>query len=111
MFFSRKNVTGLDAIELAKEFLPFADALLLNSRDGSRIGGTGKTHDWEISRKIVHESNKPVILTGGLNPGNVYEAVKKVRPFAVDVNSGVETNSRKDFAKMKAFIYEAKRVL
>jgi len=103
------HVTGLGAIELAKEYLPFADALLLDSRDGARIGGTGKTHDWEISRKIVRESNKPVILAGGLSPDNVYQAVKKVRPFAVDVNSGVETNLRKDPAKMKVFINEAKR--
>lgn len=105
------HVTGFDAIELAKEYLPFADAILLDSRDGDRIGGTGKTHDWEISRKIVQVSNKPVILAGGLNPKNIYEAVKKVRPFAVDVNSGVETNFRKDLAKMKVFINEAKRPL
>ncbi|MFA5384974.1 MAG: phosphoribosylanthranilate isomerase [Eubacteriales bacterium] len=103
------HVTGSDAIELTKAYLPFADAILLDSREGPRIGGTGKTHDWEISRKIVQESNKPVILAGGLNPGNVYEAVKKVQPFAVDVNSGVETNFRKDPAKINLFINEARR--
>ena len=73
------------------------------------LGGTGRTHDWDISREIVRSTSVPVILAGGLTADNVYAAVRKVRPFGVDVNSGVETDTRKDPQKMKAFIEAAKR--
>jgi len=73
-------------------------------------GATGKTHDWEISRKIVELSSKPVILAGGLNDKNVYDAIKSVKPFGVDSHTGVENSSgRKDKEKTQPFLSEAKR--
>lgn len=102
------HVMETDSIEIAKSFEPFVDAILLDSRTKDRIGGTGITHDWNISERIVKEVKRPVILAGGLTADNVYEAVNKVRPFAVDVNSGVETDNRKDFQKVSKFILESK---
>jgi len=90
----------------------FADFLVLDAASGKQLGGTGKKADQEISKRIVQESRIPVFLAGGLNPENVSEAVKKVRPFGVDVSSGVklENNKRKvDFEKLKKFIKEAKK--
>lgn len=93
----------------AQSYVGVCDALLLDSRTADRLGGTGRTHDWDISREIVRSVSIPVILAGGLTAENVYAAVQKVRPYGVDVNSGVETGTRKDPQKMKAFIENAKR--
>ncbi len=101
------HVTGPESLDLARSFEPVVDALLLDSRTANRLGGTGLTHDWDLSSLIVQNSRIPVILAGGLNPENVYQAVKKVHPFAVDVNSGVETNQKKDYQKIIKFICEA----
>ncbi len=87
-----------------------ADAILLDSKSGGRAGGTGKTHDWEASRMIrdaVHPF--PVILAGGLKPGNVREAVEKVRPYAVDAASGLEASGDKSSEKTGKFIKEVKK--
>jgi phosphoribosylanthranilate isomerase len=97
----------IDAIEMAKLFEPYAHAILLDSRTADRLGGTGITHDWDISARLVKSISIPVILAGGLTPGNVYEAVCKVKPYAVDVNSGVEDiKGYKNFSKvqLRAFI-------
>ena len=96
-------------IEMAHSFEKVADALLLDSRMAERLGGTGRTHDWNISREIVEEMSLPVMLAGGLTDQNVYEAVRRVRPYAVDVNSGVEVNGDKDPDKVRGFIENAKR--
>jgi phosphoribosylanthranilate isomerase len=103
------SVTGPSAIEEALAFEDLVDALLLDSRTEDRIGGTGKTHDWTISRTIVVESSKPVILAGGLNPENVGQAIEVVRPYAVDVNSGVDlVNGDKDPDKVGEFVRRAR---
>lgn len=107
-----KAVHVLDEIEalgMVRSFQQCCDALLLDSRTKERLGGTGLTHDWNISRKIVLESNIPVILAGGLTAENTYDAVKKVHPYGVDVNSGVETDGFKSYEKVRAFIYNAKK--
>jgi phosphoribosylanthranilate isomerase len=105
------HVKNITAIETAKSFTPYVDALLLDSRTGDRIGGTGITHDWDISSKIVLQINKPVILAGGLNPGNVLEAIRHVRPFGVDVNSGVEfADGKKDPKKINDFVRLCKNI-
>lgn len=96
-------------IAMARSFEKVADALLLDSRTAERLGGTGKVHDWNISREIVDEMNIPVMLAGGLTDQNVYDAVMKVRPYAVDVNSGVETDGNKNWDKVYGFITNAKR--
>ena len=76
------------ALDEAKKFEPYVDYLLLDTAVKGKKGGTGKTHNWDISAEIVRKIKKPVFLAGGLNPDNVSEAVGKVKPYAVDVNSG-----------------------
>lgn len=105
------NVFDESAIEEAKSYEGIADALVLDSaiKETGQRGGTGKTHDWNISRKIVESTSLPVILAGGLNPDNVAEAVKKVRPFGVDVNSGVSNpDGTKNLEKVRLFVEGAK---
>lgn len=99
------HVTGQDSVQEALQIASTCHAVHLDSRTADRLGGTGRTHDWSISRKIVDALTPlglPVILSGGLNPDNVADAVETVLPFAVDVNSGVEDeqgnkNSRRSF--------------
>lgn len=107
-----KAVSVIDesALTTALRFEPLADALLLDSRTADRIGGTGQTHDWSISRRIVEQVRKPVILAGGLTPDNVSAAVAQVRPYGVDVNTGVKSpGGGKDAAKVPAFVANARR--
>lgn len=78
-------------VRQVKDVARWVDAILLDSRTADRLGGTGKTHDWCVSRKIVEASPLPVILAGGLTAENVSNAVQTVGPYGVDVNSGVET--------------------
>lgn len=80
------------------------DAFLLDSSVQDKKGGTGIVHDWSISRKIVENIKKPVILAGGLHSGNVEEAIRIVEPYSVDVASGVETNGFKDEQKLNNFL-------
>lgn len=96
-----------NAFELVEDFESVCDALLLDSRTTDRLGGTGITHDWNISQEIVAKSKVPVILAGGLTDKNVYEAVKKVKPFGVDVNSGVENDGWKSFEKVFKFVHDS----
>ncbi len=98
-----------NSLENSKRYSRVADAILLDTRVRGLSGGTGKTHDWDISRKIVESIRKPVILAGGLNPGNLKEAIEKVRPYAVDTSSGVESRpGKKDKRKVEQFIMVAK---
>jgi len=71
-------------------------------------GGTGVTHDWSLAQSIAQ--TMPLILAGGLNAENVAEAIAQVRPWGVDVSSGVETNKQKDVAKIRAFIENARKI-
>jgi len=88
-----------------------ADAVLLDTFKDGMLGGSGETHDWNLSADLARRLNVPVILAGGLNPSNVREAIGKVRPYAVDVSSGVETDGRKDPAKMSAFVEQVRSCL
>ncbi|WP_084477769.1 phosphoribosylanthranilate isomerase [Nocardia jejuensis] len=107
------HVTGQDAVEAAKEAAADCDAVLLDSRTIDRLGGTGQTHDWSISAAIVRalgESGRPVVLAGGLTAANIADAIHAVRPFAVDVNSGVETtDGDKDPESCASFVAAAHR--
>jgi len=104
------HVTGEEAIAAARAAARVSDAVLLDTKVKGRIGGTGKTHDWSISARIVESSSKPVILAGGLNPDNVAEAIQRVHPYGVDSNSGTRTPSgAKDHAKVRAFVAAARR--
>ena len=104
------HVTGEDALGRALSYAGAADALVLDSRTADRLGGTGLTHDWSVSARIVEAVTPlPVYLAGGLRPENVGEAVARVRPAGVDVNSGVEdARGRKDAQKMREFVARAR---
>jgi phosphoribosylanthranilate isomerase len=91
-------------------FGPHCDAFITDTCDpatGAR-GATGKTHDWEISRRLVDISPRPVMLAGGLNPENVRKAIAYVRPAGVDAHTGVEgSDGRKDAVIVRTFVREA----
>ena len=94
------------------EDLKTFDAVLLDSFSKGQYGGTGKVHDWTLSRQITEAvAPVPVILAGGLKPENVKEAILAVKPYAVDVASGVEVNPGvKDHEKVRAFVENAKKI-
>lgn len=97
---------GIDLLEYARDFAD-ARALLLDAYVPGVAGGTGEKFDWNL---IPRGLPRPIVLSGGLNPANVAEAVKAVQPWAVDVSSGVEASpGLKDAAKMTAFIQRAKQ--
>jgi phosphoribosylanthranilate isomerase len=92
-------------------FGPHCDAFITDTYDPATgaCGATGKTHDWDISRRLVDLSLRPVILAGGLNPENVRKAIAHVRPAGVDAHTGVEgPDGRKDAALVGAFVREAR---
>ena len=101
------HVSGPEAVEEAEAVGPHVDAVLLDSGDPSRavkqLGGTGRVHDWRLSRTIRERLSVPVFLAGGLRPDNVAKAVRFVGPFGVDVCSGVRTDGRLDAEKLAAF--------
>lgn len=87
------------------------DAILLDSGNPKlkikELGGTGRIHNWKLSRQIRDKSKCPVFLAGGLNPENVRQAIEEVQPFAVDVCSGVRTDGNLDRKKLELFIRNA----
>lgn len=85
-----------------------ADAILLDSSAGGKTGGTGTVHDWTKSKEITAGSPLPVILAGGLDPGNVSEGIRTVRPYGVDTVSGVETEMKLNEDKINMFIRNAR---
>jgi phosphoribosylanthranilate isomerase len=101
------HVTGPEAVEEAIAVAPHVDAILLDSGNQSlaikELGGTGRTHDWSLSRKIRESIEAPLFLAGGLNPANVAAAIREVQPFGIDVCSGLRTNGHLDREKLKQF--------
>jgi phosphoribosylanthranilate isomerase len=101
------HVSDLDSLAEAVEAAARVDAILLDSGnqklDVKELGGTGRTHDWTISRTIVEKAQAPVFLAGGLRADNVVEAVRQVRPFGLDLCSSVRTDGKLDEAKLKEF--------
>jgi phosphoribosylanthranilate isomerase len=92
---------GVDLLQYASDYSD-AKALLLDAYVDGTHGGTGRTFDWNL---IPRELPLPIVLSGGLDPGNVADAVRRVRPWAVDVSSGVEAaKGIKDAAKIAMFI-------
>jgi len=99
-----KAVSMSEAVDVTSQASVYADAagLLLDTHNADMAGGSGRAFDWS---RIPADLPKPVILAGGLNPDNVTEAVTRVRPYAVDVSSGVEREKGiKDAGRIRAFI-------
>src|SRR5512136_208833 len=101
------HVTGEEAMSEAVAVAPHVDGILLDSGNQrlaiKQLGGTGRVHDWTLSRKIREKVDVPVFLAGGLTAENVGEALRKVRPFGVDVCNGVRTDGKLDEKKLQAF--------
>lgn len=102
------HVTGPASLAESVALAAHVDALLLDSGNPDlavkELGGTGKTHDWEVSAAIVAAVDVPVWLAGGLRPDNLAAAIERVRPFGVDVCSGLRTGGRLDGQKLRAFV-------
>ncbi len=102
------HVLDESSITEAKAIAPHVDALLLDSGNPNltvkELGGTGRVHNWDISRRIRESVPVPVFLAGGLNASNVKQAIECVQPFGVDVCSGVRTNGKLDEQKVREFI-------
>jgi phosphoribosylanthranilate isomerase len=105
------HVINERSVEEAIEISEMVDALLLDSGNPGlkvkELGGTGRVHNWKLSRQIRKNSKCPVFLAGGLTPGNVRQAVEEVQPFAIDVCSGVRTDGNLDKNKLEKFIINA----
>lgn len=101
------HVRDESSVDEAAEIAEFVDAILLDSGNPSlavkELGGTGRKHDWNLSRKIVETADKPVFLAGGLNAANVGQAIRTVRPFGLDICSGVRTDGKLDEQKLREF--------
>tara|TARA_R110001583_G_scaffold61034_2_gene180885 strand:+ start:25573 stop:26229 length:657 start_codon:yes stop_codon:yes gene_type:complete len=101
------HVINENSIEEAIKISKYVDAILLDSGNPNlstkELGGTGRIHNWEISEEIVKNVKIPVYLAGGLNPNNAFQAIKKVKPYGLDLCSGVRTNGNLDSAKLTAF--------
>lgn len=101
------HVVGEESVDEACELAEHVDAILLDSGNPKleikELGGTGRRHDWRLSRRVVETCGKPVFLAGGLNARNVREAIDTVRPFGLDLCSGVRTNGKLDLRKLEDF--------
>jgi phosphoribosylanthranilate isomerase len=110
--FKSVSVISADSVAYPEAFEQLVDGFVLDSINlaTNQAGGTGKTHDWSVSRQIVMRYPEvPLILAGGLNSENVRSAIERVRPFGVDVNSGTKAaDGFKDPRKIEAFIVQAK---
>jgi phosphoribosylanthranilate isomerase len=107
------HVEDESSVRLARDLAESVDALLLDSgrphAPVRELGGTGRTHDWKLSRRIVAELQVPVFLAGGLSPANVSSAIGEVLPYGVDLCSGVRTGGALDPVKLRSFMEEVGR--
>jgi len=101
------HVTGPESVEEAALLAPNVDAILLDSGNQKlavkELGGTGRTHDWTLSRTIRERIGIPLFLAGGLTPQNVVQAIDEVGPFGLDACSGVRTDGKLDATKLRRF--------
>ena len=103
------HVEGSDALDLVHHYENFVHSFLLDSgTPGAAVpilGGTGRTHDWAVSAQIVRSTRRPVFLAGGLTPVNVVEAIRVVRPYGLDICSGVRSEGRLDIEKLRSYVH------
>jgi phosphoribosylanthranilate isomerase len=106
------HVTGEESVTDAETVAPHVDALLLDSGNPAlkvkELGGTGRTHDWHLSKIIRERVSVPIYLAGGLKPDNVREAIRQVGPFALDICNGVRTDGKLDESKLAVFFAQVK---
>jgi len=99
------HVMNEKSIQEAIEISDKVDAILLDSGNPylpvKELGGTGRTHNWKLSRRIRESIDIPVFLAGGLNSANIIQAIEEVQPFAVDLCSGVRSNGKLDKLKLE----------
>lgn len=102
------HVEGPEALELIPDYAPHIHAFLLDSGKPkatiAELGGTGRAHDWTISAAFVRATERPVFLAGGLSAANVADAMKQVRPYGLDLCSGVRSDGQLDPEKLAAFV-------
>ena len=102
------HVVDKSSVEKSVAIAPLVDGLLLDSGNVKssikELGGTGRTHNWALSRAIVESSQTPVWLAGGLNPENIVEAIKTVSPFGVDICSGVRSDGKLNEKKLSQYV-------
>lgn len=103
-----QNTDIVALIKQVSQLHGIAEAVLLDTAINGKTGGTGIPHNWEVSSEVVLRAGMPVILAGGLRPENVRDAIRNVRPYAVDTASGVETDGKKDEEKVRAFVNNAR---
>lgn len=107
------HVINEGSVDEAVRISEQVDTLLLDSGNPSKavkeLGGTGRKHDWKLSRKIVEQSKVPLFLAGGLNPSNVRQAIEEVQPFGVDLCSGLRTDGNLDLKKVEEFFNEVNK--
>jgi len=102
------HIINKNAIKESKKYKD-ADFLLLDSKVGNNLGGTGKVHDWNISKKIIKQSPVPIFLAGGLNSKNVKESIRSLNPYCVDAESLLRNKKGfRDLKKVKEFIKKVK---
>lgn len=106
IIFSVVHVIDEKSINMAKSYQDLADFILLDSGDPSNdvLGGTGDTHNWDYSKRIVKELYKPVFLAGGLHSNNIKQAIEYVNPAGVDLCSGLRTRDALDPEKLTSFV-------
>ena len=108
------HVIDKNSVDLAIKLSEIVDALLLDSGNPNlkikELGGTGRVHNWALSRQIRDKSKCPIILAGGLKPENIKRAIEEVNPFAVDICSGVRTNGHLDIEKLAEFVKNVRSV-
>ncbi|HTO83055.1 MAG TPA: phosphoribosylanthranilate isomerase [Methylomirabilota bacterium] len=107
------HVSDAAVIDEARRLAPLVDAFLLDSGNPTlavkELGGTGRVHDWDVSRRLVDDVGRPVFLAGGLRVDNVARAIETVRPFGLDLCSSVRSDGRLDPAKLGAFFAAAQQ--
>ena len=107
------HVQDEKSVDEALEIAPLVDAILLDSGNPNleikELGGTGRTHNWTLSRKIRESISVPIFLAGGLKPENIRQAIDEVKPFGIDLCSGVRTYGKLDAEKLERFMNEVHR--
>jgi phosphoribosylanthranilate isomerase len=107
------HVEGPEALDLIPTYAPHVHAFLLDSgrpyASSPVFGGTGQAHDWDVSAAFVRASQRPVFLAGGLSAANAAQAIRQVRPFGLDLCSGVRSDGRLDVRKLTDFISAVRR--